>query len=309
MKYLISLCFFLFIHDLPAQKLEIYLLGTVHHFEEEYQSLQNLKEVEDFIVELNPDIICIEAIPSDDTESLQEIWPHALKRADQLKDSLANPDFSRKYPSQKLSLKAANFYANYDFWNAYYYWMQAELMGDSLGYFAKFQRSLQHSEYGLFVYPAAMRLGIGQFYAIDYRAGEKGFLANNNKVLKTLLFSLKWKALRSYLRTQKRYKKAQKKGGLMEYVNGDEFQNAFSQLINQLPESLPKSEEAREVKNYWLKRNEIMADRIIERARETDARKILLTVGSAHISHIKSFLKAKGHRVTTYGEILARKSQ
>lgn len=308
MKYLISLCFFLFTHDLPAQKLEIYLLGTVHHFEEEYQSLQNLKEVEDFIVELDPDIICIEAIPTDDLESLQEIWPNALKRADQLKDTLASPGFNSQNRSQELILKGANFYANYDFWNAYYYWMQAELMGDSLAYFAKFQRKLNNSEYGLFVYPAAIRLGISQFYAIDYRAGEKGFLANNNKVLKKLLFTLKWKALKSYLRTQKRYKKAQKKGGLMEYVNGDEFQDAFSQLINRLPESLPKSEEAKEIKSYWLKRNEIMADRIIERARETEARKILLTVGSAHISHIKSFLEAKGHRVITYGEILAQRT-
>ena len=309
MKYLIIVCLILSSLNLPAQTLEIYLLGTVHHFEEEYQALQKLEEVEDFIVELKPDIICMEAIPSDDTESLEEIWPHALKRADQLKDSLANPDFCRKYQSQELSLKAANFYAEYDFWNAYYYWMQAEVKGDSLGYFAKFQRRLKNSEYGLFVFPAASRLGLDQFYAIDYRAGEKGFLANNNKVLKKLLFSLKWKALKSYLRTQKRYKKAQKKGGLMEYVNGPEFQLAFSQLIDQLPKSLPKSEEAKAVKSYWLKRNKIMADRIIQRARETDARKILLTVGSAHISHIKNFLEAKGHRVITYGEILAQKSQ
>ena len=304
MKYLISVGVCLLALSLPAQQLDIYLLGTVHHFEEEYQSLQKLEEVEDFIVDLKPDIICIEAIPTNDRESLEEIWSNTLKRADGLRDSLAVPGFYIQRRSNDLILKGAKFYASYDFWNAYYYWMQAENDGDSLGYFAQFHRQLQHSEYGLFVYPAAVRLGIAQFYAIDYRVGEKDFLSNNNKVLKKLLFSLKLKPLRSYLKTQKRYKKAQKKGGLMEYVNGDEFQNAFSHLIDQLPDRLPKSEEAKAVKDYWLKRNEIMADRIIERAREKDAQKVLLTVGSAHISHIKHFLENKGHKVYTYGELL-----
>ncbi|MDW3652635.1 MAG: DUF5694 domain-containing protein [Bacteroidia bacterium] len=306
MRYLIIPLLLFFSFPLTAQKLDIYLLGSVHHFEEEYQSLQNLEEIENFIVELKPDIICIEAIPTYDTESLEEIWGNTLKKADRLRDSLEKSDFHSQTRSTDLILKGAAFYAQYDFWNAYYYWMQAESAGDSLGYFAKYHRNLKHSEYGLFVYPAGIRLGMDQYYPIDYRAGEKDFLSNNNKVLKKFFFSLKWKPLKSYLKTQKRYKKAQKEGGLMEYVNGAEFQDAFSQLIDQLPDRLPTSLEARDVKSYWLKRNEIMADRIIEQARSTGAQKVLLTVGSAHISHIKRFLEAKGHSVRTFGEILAQ---
>ena len=51
-----------------------------------------------------------------------------------------------------------------------------------------------------------------------------------------------------------------------------------------------------------------MAERIVERAREKGAQKVLLTVGSAHISHIKHFLETEGHRVQTYGEILNQKA-
>ena len=280
------------------RKLDITIIGTAHYFDDEYQALQNFDAVQDFIVDLNPDMICIEAIPTDDTLSMQEIWPNTMKRADKLKDTLASLNLTPK------ALAGANYYTSYDLWNAYYNWYQVLEDGDSLGYLSRFHRNLKNSEYGLMVFPAAQKLGVERFYAIDYREGESVFLANNKKVLKKLLFGFKWKPLKVYLKTQKKYRKAQEEGRLMEFINGSEFQNSFSRLIDEIPVKLPKSEEAAHIKSYWLKRNQIMADRLIERAEEQQATKILLTVGSAHITHMKKSLEAKGHQVATYGEFI-----
>ncbi len=305
---------------IAQQKLDITIIGTAHYFQDEYQPLQNFKKVEDFIVDLNPEIICIEAIPVDDTLSLQEIWPNTIKRADRLRDSLIQQgayasnfevlksdtenEFWNTYQGKDLLLKGANHYASYDLWNAYYQWFQVEQAGDSLYYFSRFQRKLKNSEYGLMIYPAAQRLGVKQFYGIDYRDGEAEFLANNKSVLKKLLFKLKWKPLKIYLKTQKKYRKAEEEGKLLEFINGPEFQNSFSTLIDEIPRRLPKSAEAKQVKAYWLKRNKIMAARTIQVAEEQGAQKILLTVGSAHVTHLQRFLEAEGHTVTTYGQII-----
>lgn len=284
------------------KQLDITIIGTAHHFDDEYKSLQDFQSVRDFIVDLNPDIICIEAIPIKDTLSLQEILPNTMKKADQLKDTLEFLKYSPKI------LQGAKYYISYDLWNAYYVWFQVQQAGDSLGYISTYQKKLSNSEYGLMVYPAAQALGIEKFYGIDYRAGEGEFLENNNKVMKKLFFSLKWKPLKIYLKTQRKYKKAQKEGRLMAFINSEEFQSSFPQLIDELPKRLPKSEEARQIKSYWLRRNKIMADRIIKTANEQNANRILLTVGSAHVSHIKAFLEEKGHSVLTYGEIISKEN-
>ena len=236
--------------------------------------------------------------------SLREVFPNTLKRADSLKIKLAKGQFRDKITEEQL--KGAELYANHDMWNAYYQWFDLQERGLSLGAVLRYQRKLQNSEYGLLVFPAARELGKKNLYGIDYRRGEKEFLDLNNKVLKKLLFRLKLKPLRTYMRTQREYKKAEKEGRLVRYINGQEFQAAFANLIDELPQYLPKSEEAKKVKSLWLKRNKIMAERLVKAARTTNSRKVLLTVGSAHVTHIKRFLEAQGHRVTTYGELVNR---
>ncbi|WP_421764273.1 DUF5694 domain-containing protein [Ekhidna sp.] len=276
-------------------QLNVTIIGTAHYFNPDYQTIQNFGAVQDFILELNPDIFCIESIPVNDTLSLQEIWPNTMKRADKLKDSL------RAY---SIADVGATYYANYDFWNAYYQWHLKILSGDSSQGFSKYHKDQSNSEFGLMIFPAAQKLGIPYLYGIDYRDGEGEFMSANNKVLKRLFFSLKWKPLRIYLKTQKRYKKAEKTGQLIEFINSPEFQDAFSSLIDNLPQRLPKSEEAKFIKAYWLNRNKVMAERIVETAQVNGARKVLLTVGSAHVTHIQRFLEEMGHSVTTYGQIL-----
>ena len=280
--------------------LNITIIGTAHYFDDEHKSLQNFEKAKNFIIDLNPDIICIEAIPTYDTLSMREIWPSTMAKADQLRDTLEYLDYTGRL------LQGAEYYTHYDLWNAYYQWFQVQQVGDSLGYLHQFQRKLGNSEYGLLVFPAAQALGVSRLYGIDYRVGERDFLTNNSKVLKSLLFKLKWKPLRTYIGTQKKYKKANEAGLLMEYINGDEFQQSFSALIDNIPTRLKKSEAAKDVKAYWAQRNQVMADRVIEAARAQGASSVLLTVGSAHVTHIRRSLESRGHQVATYGEYLSK---
>ncbi len=300
--------------SLAQSSLEVTIIGTSHAFQKEYQDKQDFERVQEYIIDQHPDIICIEAIPTTDTLSLQEIWPNNMRKADKMREALAEkghiPFTPDSYAStlESMRFRGASSFASYDFWNAYYHWFQVVQEGDSLMQFAPYMRNLDRSEYGLMVYPAAMKLGIDHFFPIDYRAGEKGFLANNQKVLKKLLFRFKWKVLGSYMKTQKHYKKAEKEGRLMEFINGPEFQVAFSNLINGLPQKLPKVAEAQAVKEYWLNRNEIMANRIIETARSQKANTVVLTVGSAHVGAIKAALEKQGHVVRTYGDFINKNS-
>ena len=297
--------FLLFLDGIGQKKTRVTIIGTAHYFQEAYQPLQSFEEVKSFIVDLNPDAVCIEAIPIDDTLSLREIWPNTMKKADRLSKEL--PALKAEYTAQNL-LEGAAYYASHDYWNAYYKWFSHLSTSDSLGYFQQFYRDQSKSEYGLMVFPVASKLGIHSFHGIDYRVGEKAFLNATNTVLKKLLISFKWKPLRSYLKTQKQYKKAEKDGELIEFINGDVFQTAFSNLINDLPEALPKSTEAGFVKSYWLKRNRIMSERLISIIQQQQPNNVLLTVGSAHVTHIKHYLEKAGISVDTYGQILKTKN-
>lgn len=286
------------------EKLNITILGTAHHFNDEYQELQDFERVKNFIVDLAPDIICMEATPSYDTASLKEISPVSMKNADLLRDTLSTLDIS-----DSLVRNGAIYYSQYNFWNAYYQWYLAEASKRYLGPFSEHHYDLSNSEYGLMIFPAAQQIGIQEFFTIDYRHGEKEFLKKNSKVLKRLLISFKWKPLRVYLKTQKKYKKASKEGKLMEFINSSQFQESFSNLIDDLPNRLTKSEDAHFIKSYWLMRNEIMAERVIERAIENNARKVLVTVGGAHVTHMKKFLLDRGHAVATYGDFLSKENE
>ena len=310
MKTIITTCLLTISSLIYGQeRLNITIIGTAHHFSDEYKELQGFDKAQQFIEDQNPYIICIEATPTYDTLSLKEIFPSSMRKAAQLRDSLNHAGYFNIGDKNSLEKKAVSFYTQYDFWNGYYNWYQLQKSGGNIEAFAKYQKKLSNSEYGLIVFPAAVKLKQERLFGIDYRYGEDEFLANNQKVLKKLLFSFKWKPLGTYLKTQKQYKKAEKEGKLMEYINGDLFQNSFSELIDELPRRLPKSEEARQVKEYWLNRNKKMAERIVSTAEEQNANRILLTVGSAHVSHIKRFLEEDGHAVMTYGEFIQNQNK
>ncbi|MEM8565251.1 MAG: DUF5694 domain-containing protein [Bacteroidota bacterium] len=282
-----------------AQEVEVLIFGTFHRFQEEYLESQNFKQIQDNLFSFKPDIICIESIPIDDSLSMMEIWPKSGKYADTLKAQLASGQYDSV--ATPLQLKAAELWSDYDFWNAYYYW-DSLAVGQSPGSFSPYHRNLVFSEYGNIVFPLARKLGVPSFYNIDYRYNEKTFLQSQNKAFKQLIFRLKWKPVKTYLRLQKKTKKYEAQGKLIPFVNSTEFQNDFKQLIDELPSRLKKSKEARFVKTYWHHRNKMMAQRIQAAAKGSGAKKVLVTVGSAHVGHIKLYLEKSGYLVTTYDQ-------
>jgi hypothetical protein len=286
-----------------AQEVPIHvtLIGMTHHFKSEYLDAQELGTVNTFIYNLDPDIICIEAIPPEDTSSLKEILPKTMKRSVHVRDTL--PYFNT---CPRKVYKGANRYSAYDYWNAYYQWYLAEQSGDSLGYFSAFYPDQSNSEFGLIIFPGADRLKKNELYGIDYREGEDEFLEKNNRVLKKLFFSFKWKPIRTYLKARKEYKKAEKSGSLLAFINSSAFQHSFSNLINELPNRLPKSEDAIFIKSYWQNRNRIMAERVIAIASAQNAQNVLVTVGGAHVLELKKYLEEEGHTVQTYGELMGK---
>ncbi|MEQ9405389.1 MAG: DUF5694 domain-containing protein [Cyclobacteriaceae bacterium] len=304
MKSVIYTCLIALSILCQAQRLDIMIVGTVHHFDDEYKHLQNFEKIQNDIIAFNPEIICIEAIPINDTLSLKEIWPKNMKRAEELSNQLSQNAFDSV--ATPIQIKGAVRFAEYDFWNAWYLWDSLLINGGTAGPFSEYHRKLQNSEYGNIVFPAARTVGIRKFQSIDYRVGEQLFLENQNKALKKLLFKFKWKPLGTYMRLQKKYKKAQKSGQLMAFVNRDEFQSSFATLIDELPTKLKKSEEAKNVKSSWHRRNKIMADRIYEAALSTNSTRVVVTVGSAHVGHIKYYLEKLNCSVITYGELLSQ---
>ena len=127
--------------------------------------------------------------------------------------------------------------------------------------------------------------------------------------MKQLLFNFKLKPIRAYMRIQKKYKKEHENGRLIDFVNEPEFQNSFSNLIDELPNKLPRSKEAKSVKDSWHHRNKIMAKRIYDSAIVGGASKVLVTVGAAHVTHIKYYLEQFECEVTTYGELIHQQSK
>lgn len=146
--------------------LEVTIIGITHAFQKEYQDRQDFKKVQDFIIDLDPDIICIEAIPTTDTLSLKEIWPKNMKRADKMRQAMIDrghlPFSAASYEtdSEALRFQGAASYSIYDLWNAYYHWFRVLQKGDSLYQFTPYMKDLSRSEYGLMVYPAAIELGV-----------------------------------------------------------------------------------------------------------------------------------------------------
>ena len=302
MKLQLTICLLGLSLAVKSQQLKVTIIGTAHYFKPEYQDIQSFDTARKHIVSISPDIFFIEAIPTHDTLSLREIHGVHMDQANEIRHGLENNYYDSL--ATRALLKGARYYAHYDFWNAYYQWNTIEEEGDTLGVFSSYQKKLENSEYGTFIFPAARELGVTTFYEMDYRHGEEIFLANNNKVLKELLFKLKWKPLRIYLRIQKQYKKAEQEGKLIEFINGKLFLDSFTSLIDDLPKRLPRSEEAQAIKSYWYSRNEIMADRIISTSFEKKAKKVLVAVGSAHVLAIKQFLEAQGHSVTIYNDLI-----
>lgn len=317
------------------QQIEVLILGTVHDFKEEHKNIQHFEEVISSLQNFNPEIICIESIPIRDTLSLQEVRSKKVTIADgvlkekqldrstlgTLIDRLLSDVSNNPKDYESRAKLAMALYANYDFWNAYYHFTildkafekvddstqrksNAKLLYSSYIDYKKIILNEGGGEYGNIVFPLADKLNLNYLRNVDYRKDEGEFLSLTKKILPRLLLNFKaFKLLKRFKTIKKTYTKAEANGTLIDYVNTPEFRSVLTEVLDELSEKWCTCKKARRIQELWLTRNKIMAERIIGQIRESGSKKILVTLGTAHVDFVKRYLEQDyGVKVTTYYE-------
>lgn len=290
-------------------KTEVLLVGTAHEFRDEYRSRQDFRGIINAVAGFNPQSICIESIPTWDTASLKAVRSVQMQRAERLR--------RRKDASLESDI-AKRFYAQHDFWNAYYHWFMMgrslendaakfnEFKSDTLAYQSYLRQ--QRTEFGNVIFPLADSLKISQFENIDDRADDARFQALSKYAMKRLILNLKlFKALRVYRRMKRDSEKAEEQGRLFEKVNEHEFQQRLVKVIDEFPTKWIKTRKAQELADTWTTRNKRMADRIVESIRRTHATRAAVFFGAAHIEYIRrELVKDPSLKVTLFSDIYSK---
>lgn len=302
------------------QEVEILLVGTQHVFQDSLKERQNFEEIRSQLVNYRPDIICIESVPVTDAASLREVRSGQLEVAERLRVERGIDTYHlderigqlmSDLKSQPDDLKARSelanhLYANHDFWNAYYHYF---ILDDSLASLedtadleavrSSFALDSIHSrtakrqrkgEYGNIVYPVAKELGILSFHNIDFRADEAEFLKRAKKAAVGTLFNLKIFRLKKLTKKmQEDILLAEREGRLMEWINSEEQQALYLDLVDNSSRFL-KSKNLRKAVELWEFRNKVMAERILAAARESDSDRVMAVFGAFHLPFVKRYL-------------------
>ncbi len=316
------------------QEIEILLVGTQHVFTDSLKERQNFDQIRSQLVAYRPDIICIESVPVTDAASLKEVRSGQMEVAEKLRieKGIDTYDLDERIAELQLALRsrpgdlkvrselANHLYANHDFWNAYYHYflLNKELSAshstaDIEGLRSSFALDSIHSriakreakgEYGNIVYPVAQELGILQFENIDYRADEEEFLKRTKKAAIGTLFNLKiFKLKKLTKKMQQDMLKAEQEGTLMEWINSEEQQALYLDLIDNSSRFL-KSKNLRKAVMLWEFRNKVMAERILASAQESGAGRVMAVFGAFHLPFVKRYLEQHAEvKVVTYNEL------
>lgn len=329
---LLLLPLYSFCGGLLAQQPTILLLGTTHQYTDTVDVFDNIRrQIKDF----DPNVICIENIPTWDTLSLQNIWADILPVAarlrkeqeleatelpnlqDQLLKSIQN-----KPEDPILRAQLANvYYAQHNFYNAYYHWFELarqlessaavdprvipHLALDSL--YLRVAKRQSTTEYGHIVFPVARELGIHHLESIDERGEDPAFQKQSKKLFKRLIFNLKiFKAMKIYKKEQKKLIDAPG-DEVMAYLNSEAFRSFLTTVIEELPTRWSRSKKTKELIRLWEERNERMANRIEGVIHEKSPERILVVFGAAHVPAVKTYLeKADRYQILTYDEWVSR---
>ena len=302
----------------------ILLVGTTHEFQDSLKARQNFRGHIERLIEMKPDLICIESIPTWDTVSLKQVRGPSVSRAKKLRDEkqlhpteleniinelqhllLASPE------NFVVRSKLANaYYANFDFWNAYYHWyiLHDHLRGRSTEDQQKLVESLTrdslhlrafnnqaNTEFGNLIFPLAHKLNVIHLENIDDRADDAKFQKLSKHIVKRLLLNLKvFRALRIYKELVREAKAAELNGNLIELINDDAYLNRLVTNIDRLSTRWVKSKKAHQAQQLWYVRNERMAGRIKNISIEKQSKRVIVFVGAAHIKFIARELEKVG---------------
>jgi hypothetical protein len=322
------------------QEIEILLVGTQHVFADSLKERQNFDQIRSGLAGYRPDIICIESIPVTDAASLKEVRSDQMAVAERLRieKEIGTYDLDErigrllsalKSRPQNLRLRselANHFYAKHNFWNAYYHYFVLNNILSGIGDItglervrASFALDSIHSrvakrqakgEYGNIIFPVAKELGILTFHNIDYRADEVEFLKRAKKAAIGTLFNLKiFKLKKLTKKMQQDMLLAEREGRLMEWINAEEQQALYLDLIDNSPRFL-KSKNLRKAVDLWEFRNKVMAERIIAAAQDSGAKRVMAAFGAFHLPFIKRYLEEHSQvRVLMYNDYMNENSK
>ncbi len=322
------------------QEVEILLVGSQHEFADSLQKRQNFEKIRAQLKAYRPEIICIESVPVTDASSLKEVRSAQLGVAERLRaeKGMDTYDLHERIDQLMSDLKArpndlrvrselANYlYARHDFWNAYYHYFildqrlsraeDAESLADIRATFAldsihrRIAKRQTKGEYGNIVFPLADELGVLAFHNIDYRADEEEFLKRVKKAAIGTLFNLKIFRLKKLTKQmQQDMQLAEREGRLMEWINSEEQQALYLDLIDNSSQFL-KSKNLRKAVELWEFRNRVMAERIMTAARESGARRIMAVFGAFHLPFVKRYLEQHGQvKVLMYNDLISEDSK
>jgi pheromone shutdown protein TraB len=321
------------------QEVEILLVGTQHVFADSLKERQDFAQISKKLAAYQPEIICIESVPVKDAASLKEVRSGQLQVAERLRaekkidtygldERIARlmSDLKARPDDLKVRSELANrLYANHDFWNAYYHYFildqrlskleDTTALADLRVSFAldsmhsRIAKRQTKSEYGNIVFPIADELGLLAFHNIDYRADEREFLKRIKKAAIGTLFNLKIFKLKKLTKQMQRdMLLAEQEGRLMEWINSEEQQALYLDLIDNSSRFL-KSKNLRQAVALWEFRNKVMADRIIAALRESGSRRVMAVFGAFHLPFVKRYLEQHAQvKVLMYNDYMSGNS-
>ena len=100
---------------------------------------------------------------------------------------------------------------------------------------------------------------------------------------------------------------AEREGSLIAFINSEKMRNAYLDLVDNA-HKFKKGKNMKKTVELWEWRNQIMAERIIEAASQSQAKKVLVTFGAFHVPFVKRYLeKYDGVKVITYDQLKSKK--
>ena len=97
--------------------------------------------------------------------------------------------------------------------------------------------------------------------------------------------------------------KAEQEGRLIEWINSEEQQALYLDLIDNSSRFL-KSKNLRKAVMLWEFRNKVMAERILASAQQSGARRAMAVFGAFHLPFVKRYLEQHAEvKVVTYNEL------
>jgi Family of unknown function (DUF5694) len=309
-----------------VQKKILVLLGTGHDFEANLN--QQFSPVVKTLSNFKPRLICIESIPPYDSKSINNIKSSSVTKADLIReqlglttkdvmDSLAyyKKQLGKKTIDQgRVHLKLGLFYylshqfagnSDYNYFIASKMLQPNEYSSDTL--LLRYLKNEKFTEFYNVVFPVASNSGLKELVPVDDRADYPNDEIAQQKTLGVISASPGGMALiEIYMKAQSDYAGYEKKGEAFSLLNDTAYQNTISSLIVDTYPAVTADQNAKNMKEFWERRNMEIAKRIVAAVRSKKKNnKVLVSFGAAHIPLLRKYLShlLPSYKIIGYNEL------